>query len=342
MKNFVFVAILTVSQIAYAHANNPQFQSLANSFRKFIAESSGLSIDDQIKAWVNNVESQAPEAYLHIIANGDKDKLESERRVLATKWFPILFTNSSEIQKQFDFFEAKGKPVIETLARSYPEANLNSVIVMALPSLNKFNGKVATIDGRIYVLFGMDMIALINSKPDLKSGAVLVNDLPVLMSHEFTHALHYLLSDFGSSDLSVTSFWGPLWDEGLAQVNSQLLNPGADLPSVFMEKILASKCTPENIKTWAKAYIDDSKSDEQHIESVYNKWFMMSAGLEEFGTYRAGYCLGYNVVLNALRSYSMKEVIKMSRADAYRLSQEALSSFALDHKKGKMLSPFSR
>lgn len=331
LRKFIFITALCVCQLSHALSNSPQYKSLADGFKKFISEGADQSLDNQIKAWVSDVESQAPEVYLRIIASDDKGKLESERQALALKWFPLLFANSAEIQKQFDLFETQGKPVIEKLAASYSEANLTSVTVMALPSLNKFNGQVVTINGHVYVMFGMDMITLINSKPDLKPGALLVNDLPILMSHEFTHAIHYLLSDIGSGESSPASFWAPLWDEGLAQVNSQLLNPGSDLTSVFMEKVLASKCTPENIKTWAKAYTDDSKGDEQQVETAYGRWFMMSSGFEEHGTFRAGYCLGYNVILNALRTYSMKEIIKMNRVDAYRFGQETLAAFASDN-----------
>ncbi len=328
IKKFTFISILLICQFAQAQSTSPEYRSLSEGFRKFITDGTNLSLDEQINAWIKDVESLAPEVYLHIIAGDDQTKLDSERRSLAQKWFPLLFANSAEIQRQFDLFETQGKPIIDQLAASYPEANLSAVTVMAIPSLNKFNGQVKKIHGHVYAMFGMDMIALIGQKPDLRPGALLVNNMPVLMSHEFTHAIHYILSDFGSGDPSTASFWGPLWDEGLAQVNSQLLNPGSDLTNIFMEKVLAAKCTPENIQAWAKSYIEDSKGNEQQVETAYGTWFMLSSGLTEHGAYRAGYCLGYNVILSALRTYSMKEIIKMSRADAYRIGQETLAKFA--------------
>jgi uncharacterized protein YjaZ len=328
IKKIAFISIFLICQFVQAHSTSPEYRSLSDGFRRFIADATNLSLDEQINVWIKDVESLAPEVYLHIIAGDDQTKLASERRILAQKWFPLLFANAAEIQKQFDLFETQGKPIINELAASYPEANLSTVTVMDIPSLNKFNGQVTSIHGHIYVMFGMDMIALINQKPDLKAGALLVNNMPVLMSHEFTHAIHYILSDFGSGDPSTASFWGPLWDEGLAQVNSQLLNPGLDLTNIFMEKVLTTKCTPENIQAWAKSYIEDSKGNEQQVETAYWTWFTLSSGLTEHGTYRAGYCLGYNVILTALRTYSMKEIIKMSRADAYRIGQETLVKFA--------------
>lgn len=324
----LIIALLISSSSFAAQTSGPQFVSLAKGFATFVNESRGASLDAQQESWNRNVESQRPEVYAHILLNGKPGDLAAKRKLVAAEVFPFMLANSEAILNQFQRFETSGRAVIEKLVSGYPDENLSQIEVLALPSLLKFNGKVTELNGKVYVLFGMDFIVKVNQQPDFRAGAILVNDLPVLMAHEFTHALHFEMSEFGQSDDTSDSFFAPLWQEGVAEVNSQLLNPGTDLESVYMEKVLAQKCTPENLTVWAKAYLQDSKGSDAELEAAYPKWFLMSEGLAQFGTDRAGYCLGYNVVLSALREKSMHEVLKMNRGTAYSFIKDTLAAYA--------------
>lgn len=310
---------------ALSHAAPPKFASLSGGFDKFIAESANADFDTQLKSWQKNIESLYPEVYLHVLAGNDPSKLDEKRRELATLAFPFIFAHATEISDQFHIFETNGRSIINRLVTTYPQADMANVEVLGLLSLNKFNGQVITIADKQYVMFGLDMIAQINAKPDFIQGAVLINDLQVLVAHEFTHALQSVLSSSSGSG----GLLDPLWGEGLAQANSQLLIPGTLLENVYMEKILAEKCTPENIGPWSKDFIQDSTANDSDQQADYPKWFMLKPqGLSSFGVYRAGYCIGYNVILYALRQYSMNDILNMPQAKARQIAQSALAEMA--------------
>lgn len=325
---WVVLCVLAVSlSSAGALANAPQFDSLAPEFDLFIAQAKGKSLDKQMEIWTETIEKRYPEIYLQVIAGGDFLQMEEKLKERATKTFPFLIANADDIRKQFQLFETEGRAVIESLVRQYPHADMSKVKVIAMPSLDKFNGKVMAGPDSIYVLFGVDMLVHIKENPELVPGAYLMDDLPVTMAHEFTHALQDVLSKSHDEDIAA-EFFSNIWDEGLGQVNSQLLVAGTNLTSVYMERNLALACTVGNISRWAEQFIEDSKGSKEELRTAYNRWFTLSSGLQEHGVYRAGYCLGYNVILKALREHSMKELIAMDRNTAVKFTREVLGEFA--------------
>jgi len=322
MKIFILCTLFS----AAAWAQGPKFTSLSANFNQFVKEGAGADFETQLMSWQSNIESKFPQVYLQVFADGNVTQLEAKRRAAAKLAFPFIFSHVQEIQEQFRIFDQDGRAVVESLTKKYPEADLSDVQVIGLPSLDNFNGKVITVDGHPYVLFGMDMIAHIIAQPDFMPGAILLNKTAVIVAHEFSHALHAKLSDFSTDDTTQTPLLGPLWQEGLAQVNSQMLVPGTSLDYVYMEKVLAEKCTPDHLKNWAKIYQEDMKlNTEDTVVAAYAKWFLMRpTALAAFGVYRAGYCLGYNVILLGLRQHTMSEILKMSRLEAYQFEQKAL------------------
>ena len=156
-----------------------------------------------------------------------------------------------------------------------------------------------------------------------------MSNLPVLMTHEFTHALHALSSpDFSKDDETASGVFEPLWEEGLAEVHSQMLVTGVDLPSVFMDQFLSSKCTSTNVKIWASSYLKDAKLPLLQLKDKLNEWFSVSSMQNPMGVQRAGYCLGYNIVLSALQTHSFKELLKMNHLEAYNLIKKSLQDFS--------------
>jgi hypothetical protein len=326
MKTFLVLLALIAGS---AHAQSPKFISLSAAFHQFVIESQNADLDKQIDSWKRNVEVQIPEVYLRIIAQDDPAQLDVKRREQAAKTFPFLLAHADQIESQFKIYETDGHAVIDALVAAYPQADMTQTTVIGLPSLNHFNGQVTIIHGKIYALFGMDMIEHIVEDPTFVNGAYLLNDMKVLMAHEFTHALNFVLSDLGQDDNTLAAFFGPLWTEGLAQVNAQMLNPATPLEMVYMEKYLAAACTPQNVGKWSAQYLQDSKGDMDALKAAYVKWINLNpSGLQANGVYRAGYCLGYNVILAALRQYSMAQILSLPRASAYTFVQQTLTEFA--------------
>lgn len=314
-------------------SNALNFVSLKKNFINFVNLAQEKSIDEQVRIWVNEVESYEPEIFYKIygISPGAID-LDRKRRERALKHFPKLFELKTEIITEFNNFEQNILPVLEKLEQDNPDADFSNVVVFAIPSLMRFNGQVGPIirNGKTItaVKFGLDMISFINQSPgELVPGLSLVNDLPVLVTHEFTHALHSLISDFGvlkEEDFNTLAY--PLWMEGIAQLNSQVLVPGTSYENMLMEKKLSLNCTSTNVKKWASEYLNDLKiTDSRKLDNSYSKWFNLSPKLK---VSRAGYCLGYHVALMSSRDYSIYDLLRLSPRKVKEIVESILTEIS--------------
>ncbi|MES3039131.1 MAG: DUF2268 domain-containing putative Zn-dependent protease [Bdellovibrionota bacterium] len=303
-------------------ASSPQFINLKNSFKDFVADAKDKDFETQLLIWRATVENAAPDVYLNLFGSGDQN-IDDVRRARATKWFPFLLEHSAEIIVQFDKFENSAWPIVLRLTDSYPSIDFSDVQVIALPSLMMFDGMVVEVKGKKSALFGMDFFEMVNVNPELIPGAVLLNNSAVIASHEFTHILHGKLSDFGDED-SLKTLFDPLWKEGLALVNSQSINPSADLANILMEQNLTEQCKIAKLATWATQFISDNESlTESNLWQRYGKWFFTNQS-SYLGVPRAGYCLGYIVVTAALKDFSLDELFRMDSEKVYILVDREL------------------
>jgi hypothetical protein len=306
----------------------PTYVSLKAGFAKFVkvAQESN-DFETQLAAWQQNVEAQAPDIYAGLFHTGAPGS-EQSWRARAQKWFPFLLEHSDAILAQFDKFDREGWPTVKALAARYPEVDFSDVRVMAIPSLVNFNGKVMPVNGHLAAVFGMDFLEVVKENPTLIPGADLFEDTAVLVAHEFTHALHMKVSQFGT-DATSLSLLEPIWVEGMAEVHSQMLVAGTDLTTVLMERNLAKRCNSTQVQAWAADFLKDqlSAGTDEQMELVYRKWFLLS-DWASLGVARAGYCLGYHVVLNSLRDHSFNELLHMDRLSALGLTQQALANMS--------------
>jgi hypothetical protein len=324
------ISIILYSTAGFAAAA-PTYINLKVAMQNFYREAQGKDLTTQIQIWQKDIEAQIPDVYVHIWSDMNSASPGQARTESATKWFPFLFAHSDAILAQFDLFDHDGWSITQKLVSRFPQVDFSDVRVIAMPTLMSFNGQVMTVQGRPVVGFGMDMLELIAETPKLIPGADLVNDTSVMVAHEFTHALHPKLSDFGTpgniSDYLVES----VWEEGLAEVHSQMLVPGADMVHIFSERNLATRCTSQQLFSWApQLLIDAQATDETQIVANYTKWFLMR-GWKTFGVGRAGYCLGYYVILSSLRNHSINEILAMKRVNALQETRAALQEFSQDN-----------
>jgi hypothetical protein len=318
MLKLIIVVVLWSSQVFAA----PQFVSLKQSFQIFIQNAENTDIDTQVTLWKSNVESTLPDVYSELLKSSGMNP-DQYRKKLASKWFPFIFQHSKEILLQFEAFEKESWPVVSRLAQRFPQTDFSDIRVVALPSLMMFDGMVIGVNGRLVALFGMDFFEMVKINPQVIPGANIVSNPPVVVAHEFTHILHAKISDFSNVG-GIDILFEPLWREGLAQINSQILIPGTDLLNVLLDRNLASKCTSLNVALWAKEFIQDSQTtSENDLWEKYGKWFFTNQW-QTLGVPRAGYCLGYHVVLSALTEYSLNDLIRMSRSKVYPLVKKHL------------------
>lgn len=304
----------------------PVYINLKSQFRKFVRDAQGADLETQIKFWQSDVESALPDVYGMLLAEVNGKTPDQVRHERGAKWFPFMLSHTDAILAQFDTFEKAGWPMAQRLADRYPDVDFSNMRVIAMPSFMMFNGQVAPVNGQPVAMFGMDFLELVAQDSKLIDGADLINDTSVLVAHEFTHALHAKVSEFGGSDDTRDSFFAPLWKEGLAQMHSQMLVPGTDLTTILMEHNLADRCTSAQVGPWATDFLKDSHATtNEELEANYGKWFLMN-DWKILGVPRAGYCLSYHTILEAMREHSFNELLTMKRADAYALIKKTLDA----------------
>ncbi len=326
MIRFLALSLFIFTSSAFASA--PVFVNLKQEFKSFVDQAQNKDFETQLQIWQSEVESALPQVYSELFSQNPDKTLEQNRREKAAQWFPFIFAHAEKILAQFDAFEKNGWPMAQRLASNYPNVDFSDVKVIAMPSLMSFNGQVRDRNGKIVALFGMDFLQLVEENPKLIEGVDLVNNTSVLVAHEFTHALFRKISDSKADDPSL-GLWNALWSEGLAQMHSQMLVPGTDLTTVLMERNLAAQCkAPQVSGVWAAMFLQDAKdTSDAGLAAGNAKWFLMR-GWQNLGVPRAGYCLGYHVVLHAMRNHSLTELINMKPVEAFALAKKALQDMA--------------
>ncbi len=320
--------ILILFYVSPVLAAPPVYINLKSHFKSFVEKAHNADFDTQLKIWQVEVESALPQIYSELLSQLPDKTIEQNRREKAQKWFPFMFAHADKILAQFDNFTQAGWPMAQRLAARYPQVDFSNVKVISMPSLMMFNGQVRIIKGQTVAMFGMDFLQLVDENPKLIEGADLINDASILVAHEFTHVLYHRIVKFDESEYSAYGLFGPLWNEGLAQMHSQMLVPGADLTTVLMERNLAAKCTRTQVAQWAAMYLEDSKvTSEDELMSYYGKWFLMN-NWKALGVPRAGYCLGYHTVLVAMREQSFNELLSLKPDEAYAVIKKALTEMA--------------
>ena len=326
MIRIFFISLLVYTSSAFA--SPPVYVNLQEQFKLFIEKGQNADFETQLSLWKTEIETSIPDIYEDLLSHSSGKTTEEYRRERAAKWFPFIFANSDKILSQFEKFDLEGWPKIAKLVANYPQVDFSDVNVVAMPSLMMFNGQVRTVNGHLVAIFGMDFLQLVDKNPKLIEGVDLINNTAVLVTHEFTHVFHSKVSEFGDSHDASTAFLDPLWKEGLAQMHSQMLVPGTDVATVLMEKNLSVSCNSSHVTSWALDYLNDSKvTDEAEIESNYSKWFLMN-DWKDLGVPRAGYCLGYYVILNAMQEHSFDELLLMKRKDAHVIIKKILMDIA--------------
>jgi len=315
---FVFLS-QTFAFAAVAHAY--EIKSLKSEFRDFVNGGQNLEFDQRLDLWKSVVEVSELRVYWHILGRNEGAQ-DAVRRQKAEQHFQYMFDHSQEILDNFEIFESQVPRMLQDLTGVLPAPEGREIRVLALPSFISFNGQVTTIDGVVYVMFGMDMIAKIAGDPTFIPGSHLLNDIPVLVAHEFGHAIHTYENEDGD-------LLDPLWKEGLAQVVSQVFVPGSAYESILMDRNLAERCTRTQVIEWAQNFLIDldmQLTDEEQDKKV-GKWFLFG-GLDSLGANRAGYCLGYHGVTSLLDRYSVRELMQLERHAVARDFRSAIEKIA--------------
>lgn len=160
--------------------------------------------------------------------------------------------------------------------QTFPDFSCDTTVEFA-PSLMTFDGHPDTFGGKKYLLFGVDLIAMVHRPADM----------PAFFDHELFHLYHHQVLK-GLEPKGDDPCWWSMWVEGLATYVSQRMNPELDAQHVLWfpsDMVARMKTEAPRGARLVLADIDKTGGDA-------DRWFSAGqsvAGLPE----RAGYYYGY-------------------------------------------------
>jgi hypothetical protein len=163
-------------------------------------------------------------------------------------------------------------------------------------SLMKFDGHPAEFGGKHYLLFGVDIIAMLHDPADM----------PAFFDHEIFHLYHRQVIGARAPAGDAPGWW-TMWTEGLATYVSQRMNPGLNSQQVlWYPRDMVTRMEQERTRAARLMLRDIDKSG-----SNADRWFLASDSVEGLPI-RAGYYLGYLFAKSQGDGRPLPELARMS------------------------------
>ncbi|MBB1302283.1 MAG: DUF2268 domain-containing putative Zn-dependent protease [Pseudoalteromonas rhizosphaerae] len=180
--------------------------------------------------------------------------------------------------------------------------------IYILHSLGRFNGATRDLKGKSYLMFGVDLMAKYHNWN---------NDTP-FFHHELFHVYHE--NFFQCND----ELWCSLWTEGLATYVSHQLNSSASNDELMLN---IPDSMIKNVRSRLLYSLTDLKRKfYSKNPEIYSSFFNFRKD-ETNLPYRRGYYLGYILVKEIGKDYSIEELAKMEKKTVELLLLKELDSF---------------
>jgi hypothetical protein len=274
-------------QPALAEAKDAQYIDLTASFVRFVDATVAMEDQPRVALFRKQMDALLPGFYTP--RNGTEPARYDVRAAKALKTFEALRPRYEQVQREFPAaFEAG----IRHFRKDFPGFTPN-VPVYLLHSLGEMDGGTRELNGKVYLIFGADVIAQIHE----------TRDLTAFLDHELFHVEH------GKHFPECGEVWCALWAEGLATYAAKVMNPGADDEQLLL-------ATPKPIRapvdaSWpAAACFTRAKLDSSAEEDIS----VLFQGGPDAGAFprRSGYYVGLRVAEELGGEFPLAELARMS------------------------------
>jgi hypothetical protein len=267
---------------------------LTNDFLNYYALSKDLPDDLKIKYFGTEVYDKAPLIYENIY-NDIKwiGQVPDDRILRFVNEFKSIENNfkelSGKLNVQFDSSLAKFQKTFPDFKPDFDVCILHSLGIRA--------GGPVKIQDKTVLMFGVDQMAKYFSFQNFNP----------FFQHELAHIYHSQhFAPIDSEKYSNDAFYNFLWREGLAVYISSVLNPYARDIEIFMVDSLPQKTT-NVIQIIARDLAENLYSTDKKL---IEKYFWKSSK-DTIIPQTAGYYLGYLLVKEIAKEYSLVELVKL-------------------------------
>lgn len=298
---FMFAALSMLFPLAghAAEAKDAHYVDLTANFVRFVDETAAMKEQPRVALFRKQMDALLPGFYTP--RNGTEPARYDAQVEKALANFAALRPRYERVQRDFPAaFEAG----VQHFRKAFPGFAPN-VPVYLLHSLGEMDGGTRELRGKVYLIFGADMIAQIHD----------ARTLTPFLDHELFHVEH------GKHFSECPEVWCALWAEGLATYAAKVMNPGADDQQLLLT-------TPEPIRasvdaTWpatacfARAKLDSSATKD--MEAL----FQGGSDTREYPS-RFGYYVGLRVAEESGGRYKLAELARMPPERAKAVLNEAI------------------
>jgi len=266
-------------------AKRAQYIDLTANFSRFVDETAGM--EEAVRVALFRTEMDVSLRGFYAPRFGATQAQYDAGIARALKGFAELRPKYEQVQRDFPAAFDAG---IKHFRKVFPGFTPN-VPVYLLHSLGEMDGGTRELGGKVYLIFGADVIAQIHE----------ARDLTPFLDHELFHV------ENGKYFADCEQVWCPLWAEGLATYAAKVMNPGADdrqLLLTFPEPI-----RPAVDANWPAALCFTRARLFSAESADMEALFVGGAGAKEFPD-RFGYYVGLRV-FEELGEYKLPELAHM-------------------------------
>lgn len=288
----------SVSQTDASSETSLDIRSFRSEFNQFMDLSGRSNAADAWRIWKETVAAKDPSFFEQVIGGSlDNKNWEASYQEAFTKAWPKLQKYRNEMNIEFDRFPNLLKENFLLFKKMFPDFDLSKIPVYGVPSLIRFNGQGASVNGRTVLAFGIDTIVLLDREPQFFPGTYATSNPKVLYAHEIFHIYHNEKMKF-TRDVFMQrgNLIHSAWLEGLATYVAGLMNSTASDADLLMDSELGKTCQESGdalLSQFRKVARETFRSERGR--DLYRNWFLLSSKDKTLPV-RAGYCVGLTLV----------------------------------------------
>jgi len=283
--------LISPAAAVFAESGKTHYIDLTANFVRFVDETAAMEEQPRVALFRKQMDALLPGFYTP--RNGAEPARYDARVAKALANFAALRPRYEQVQREFPAaFEAG----IQHFRKAFPGFTPD-VPVYLLHSLGEMDGGTREFDGKVYLVFGADVIAQIHE----------TRTLTPFLDHELFHVEH------GKHFPECGEVWCALWAEGLATYAAQVMNPGADDGQLLLT-------TPTPIRaavdaTWPAAACFTRAKLYSSAQQDMRAMFQGGPDAGEFPR-RFGYYVGLRVAEESGRKHPLAELARMQPESA--------------------------
>jgi len=302
MRPLIVVAAVLLAQISVAFGKHPPYIDLTTDFARFVDETAKLDEPARVALFRQRFDSLPPGFYGP--RTGDDPKRYEARVARELEAFSALRPAYERVQREFPAAYAAG---IEHFRKVFP-GFMPQVPVYLLHSLGEMDGGVREFGGKVFLIFGADVIGQIHEQ----------REITPFLDHELFHV------ENNKYFTECAAAWCSMWAEGLATYAAATMNPGADDKQLLLT--YPQPIRPAVDATWPAAACFAREKLFSTAEADINALFVGNSDQKSGFPDRFGYYVALRAVESLGANHSLPDLAHMRPEPAKAALTSALDS----------------